>query len=88
MKAYLKALLDRASSASSMRFVLIFSYLFVVLITFIVWAVLSSTKQAIQDIPMGLITFAGIVLGYATGGKYLEKREETKQNGCKDEHRE
>ena len=88
MKEYLKSLLSNVNSASSMRFVLIFSYLFVILITFIVWAALSSIKEAIQDFPAGVITFAGIILAYATGGKYLEKREETKQGKAKDEHKE
>jgi len=78
---YLKSLIDRATSLSSVRFCLVFSFLFVTITPFSVWAFVCIWNRAISDLPGGIITFALGVLGIITTGKAAEKISEGKSNG-------
>lgn len=81
--SFLKELMDKAASLSSIRFCLIFSFLFVTITPFIVWAVVCVRNSKIEDLPAGIITFGLGVLGIITTGKVTEKINEVK-NDCKD----
>jgi len=78
---YLKSLIDRATSLSSVRFCLVFSFLFVTICPFAVWAFVCIANAKIEDLPAGVITFGLGVLGIITSGKVIEKVKETK-NDC------
>ena len=75
---YLKSLIDRATSLSSVRFCLVFSFLFVTMTPFVVWATVCIVNQKMEDLPAGVITFGLGVLGIITSGKVIEKVQENK----------
>jgi len=77
---YLKSLIDRATSLSSIRFCLVFSFLFVTITPFSVWAFVCIWNRAISDLPGGIITFSLGVLGIITTGKVTEKINEVKND--------
>ncbi len=77
---YLKSLINRNSPESTMRYVVIFVYLFVILIVFLTWTIISALLSKLQDIPPSVVTIVTTVLGIPTLFKYLEKTEETKQS--------
>jgi 1,4-dihydroxy-2-naphthoate octaprenyltransferase len=81
MLQFFKDLINRCNSMSTMRFIIIFTYLFVIIITFITWASISVAKTAMQDIPVGLLGLVSAVIAIVTTGGVFNKREETKQNG-------
>ena len=62
---------------NTMRGVLIFSYLFVIFVVFGVWAAICIHKGALQEMAI-MATLTTTIIGIVTGGKFLEKREETK----------
>ena len=75
---YLKSLIDRATSLSSVRFCLVFSFLFVTMTPFVVWATVCIVNAKMEDLPAGVITFGLGVLGIITSGKVIEKVQENK----------
>ncbi len=75
---YLKSLIDRATSLSSIRFCLVFSFLFVTMTPFVVWATVCIVNAKMEDLPAGVITFGLGVLGIITSGKVIEKVQENK----------
>ena len=75
-----KELIRRGSPESAMRWLIIFSYVFVIGVVITAWAVLSFVNSALQDIPSGLLALVSAVITIVTAGKWLEKREETKEN--------
>jgi hypothetical protein len=80
MIQFIKDLISKEKPESAMRFVVLFVYLFVILTVFIMWAVVSGMKQALQEFPAGLVTIIGLVLAIPSYFKSQEKKEETKQN--------
>ena len=79
---YLKSLIDKATSSSSIRFCLVFSFLFVTITPFVVWATVCIVNQKMEDLPAGVITFGLGVLGIITSGKVIEKVQEQKNVDC------
>ena len=79
---YLKSLIDRATSLSSVRFCLVFSFLFVTIMPFAVWASVCIVNAKMEDLPAGVITFGLGVLGIITSGKVIEKVQENKNVDC------
>ena len=75
---YLKSLIDKATSASSIRFCLVFSFLFVTMTPFGVWATVCIYNSKMEDLPAGVLTFGLGVLGIITSGKVIEKVQENK----------
>lgn len=71
-KGFFAKLFDQADPASSMRFAMVFSYLFVSTIPFIVWAAVCIMKQTVVDIPAGVVGLIVAVLGIATAGKVTQ----------------
>jgi len=79
--SFFNDLISRAKPLSSTRFCLVFSFLFVTILPFSVWAFVCIYNRAISDLPGGIITFALGVLGIITTGKATEKISEGKSNG-------
>lgn len=77
---FFKDLIDRKTSLSSVRFCLVFSFLFVTITPFAVWSFVCVWNRAITDIPAGVITFASLILGIITTGKVSESISEDKNN--------
>ncbi|MFA5158603.1 MAG: hypothetical protein WC451_05475 [Patescibacteria group bacterium] len=75
---YLIDLINKKSESSSIRFCLVFSFLFVTLTPFIVWGVVCIHNNKLEDLPAGIVTFGLGVLGIITTGKVFEKKEENK----------
>ena len=75
---FFKNLVDRSTSLSSVRFCLVFSFLFVTVTPFCVWAFVCIYNRSIIDIPSGVIAFSSLVLGIITTGKATEKIAENK----------
>jgi len=76
--SFFKSLIDKAASLSSVRFCLVFSFLFVTITPFVVWAIVCVRNSKIEDLPAGIITFGLGVLGIITTGKVKEKINEGK----------
>ena len=66
---------------SSLRWVYVWTYLFVVVVVFGVWAIVFYETRGQVDIPMGVAGLAGTIIAIVTGNKYLEKREEVRNVG-------
>jgi hypothetical protein len=81
---FFKDLIDRKSTLSSVRFCMVFSFLFVTITPFIVWASVCIYTWKIEDIPSGVITFASVILGIITTGKATEKISENNKPEKKD----
>ena len=62
---------------NTMRGVLIFSYIFVVVVVFGTWTILCFVRGELLEIAV-MATLATTIIGIVTGGKFFEKREETK----------
>lgn len=77
---YLIDLINKKSESSSIRFCLVFSFLFVTLTPFIVWGVVCIQTGKLEDLPAGIVTFGLGVLGIITTGKVFEKKEENKND--------
>jgi hypothetical protein len=45
-----------------------------------VWAFICIYNRALSDLPTGIITFSGLVLGIITSGKAAEKISEVNKN--------
>ncbi len=80
MIQFIKDLISKNQPESTMRYVVLFAYLFVILIVFITWSVISGVKSALQEFPAGVVTLVTLVLAIPTYFKSQEKKEETKQN--------
>jgi uncharacterized membrane protein YjfL (UPF0719 family) len=76
--SFFNDLISRAKPLSSTRFCLVFSFLFVTITPFSVWAFICICNRALSDLPTGIITFSGLVLGIITSGKAVEKISEGK----------
>jgi hypothetical protein len=50
----------------------------VTILPFSVWAFVCIYNRALSDLPTGIITFSGLVLGIITSGKAVEKISEGK----------
>jgi hypothetical protein len=78
--SFFNDLISRAKPLSSTRFCLVFSFLFVTITPFSVWAFICIYNRALSDLPTGIITFSGLVLGIITSGKAAEKISEVNKN--------
>ena len=78
--SFFNDLISRAKPLSSIRFCLVFSFLFVTITPFSVWAFVCIWNRALSDLPTGIITFSGLVLGIITSGKAVEKISEGKKD--------
>ena len=78
--SFFNDLISRAKPLSSTRFCLVFSFLFVTITPFSVWAFICIYNRALSDLPTGIITFSGLVLGIITSGKAVEKISEGKKD--------
>jgi hypothetical protein len=78
--SFFNDLISRAKPLSSTRFCLVFSFLFVTVTPFSVWAFICIYNRALSDLPTGIITFSGLVLGIITSGKAVEKISEGKKD--------
>ena len=65
---------------STLRWVYVWTYLFVVVVVFGAWAFMYCKTDAQADIPLGVAGLAGTIIAVVTGNKYLEKREEVRTN--------
>jgi len=79
MMGFFKDLIDRKTTLSSVRFCLVFSFLFVTVTPFIVWSFICIWNRSLFDIPAGVITFSSLVLGIITTGKATEKIADNKK---------
>ena len=61
---------------STLRWVYVWTYGFVVVVVFGVWAAVFWVTQGKADIPMGVAGLAGTIIAIISGNKYMEKREE------------
>jgi hypothetical protein len=75
-------LINKRTTSSSIRFCLIFSFLFVTVTPFLVWGAVCLMNSKIEDLPAGIITFSLGVLGIITTGKIFEKKEESKNGNA------
>jgi uncharacterized membrane protein YjfL (UPF0719 family) len=78
--SFFNDLISRAKPLSTTRFCLVFSFLFVTITPFSVWAFICIYNRALSDLPTGIITFSGLVLGIITSGKAIEKISEGKKD--------
>jgi hypothetical protein len=78
--SFFNDLISRAKPLSSTRFCLVFSFLFVTITPFSVWAFICIYNRALSDLPTGIITFSGLVLGIITSGKAVEKISEGRKD--------
>jgi uncharacterized membrane protein YjfL (UPF0719 family) len=78
--SFFNDLISRAKPLSTTRFCLVFSFLFVTITPFSVWAFICIYNRALSDLPTGIITFSGLVLGIITSGKAVEKISEGRKD--------
>ena len=68
---------------NTMRGVLVFSYIFVIVIVYLTWAIICFVKGALMEMAI-IAALSTTIIGIVTSGKFFEKREETKQQIQKD----
>ena len=76
----LRDLITRGKPESVMRWLILFSYVFAIGVVIFVWMIISFIKSELQDIPAGLFALVSAIISVVTAGKWLEKREETREN--------
>ena len=69
-----------ADGLSSLRWVYVWTYLFVVVVVFGAWAFMYCKTNAQADVPIGVAGLAGTIIAIVTGNKYFEKREELRKD--------
>ena len=69
---YLKDLVNANATASSMRFIFLLSYLFIVITVFYVWASISIVKCEMINIPVGVTYLVVGILALITTGKVVQ----------------
>ena len=67
---------DGPGSMSANRYVYIFGSTITIFFVVVVWAVLSVSKDAMQDIPLGVLGLVTMILGIGTAGKLIQKSQE------------
>jgi hypothetical protein len=80
---FLKDILSNSEGVlSSIRVVMIFSYVFAVFLPLSIWAIASLTSNPIKmaDFPSNLAWFMGTIVTVATSGKIVQLLEEKKPN--------
>jgi len=78
-----KNLVDKSSAESSMRWVFIFTFIFINVTVWITWFGLSLAKYELQSFPSSLVGMVNMTFLIITGGFALNKSEETKQGDKK-----
>lgn len=78
MTQFLKSLVTRGTGVSSMRWVFIWTYLVATVVPLGAWALVYVKSGGTGDVPSGVVTLVGLVVGAVTGGKVMQSREETK----------
>jgi len=78
--SFFNDLISRAKPLSSTRFCLVFSFLFVTITPFPVWAFVCIWNRNLSDIPAGVVTFSLGILGIIVSGKAFEKFSEVNKN--------
>ncbi|MDD5292577.1 MAG: hypothetical protein PHY46_05315 [Candidatus Omnitrophica bacterium] len=76
--SFLRDLLDKNNATSTMRFILLFAIVFVVLDVFGVWTYVSVCKTTLQAIDATVVSLVSALVAILITGKVLEKREEAK----------
>lgn len=78
---WIKELFSKESAMSSMRWVLVWTWAFVVVIVFGTWAAVcvSSKPVSLVDIPTGVVALVTLVLSIITGGKAYQSAQELKE---------
>ena len=76
----LRALITRGRPESVMRWLILFSYIFAIGVVIFVWMIISFIKSELQDVPAGLFALVSAIISVVTAGKWLEKREEIREN--------
>ena len=76
----LRDLITRGKPESVMRWLILFSYIFAIGVVIFVWMIISFIKSELQDIPAGLFALVSAIISVVTAGKWLEKREEIREN--------
>ena len=75
---FVEKLLTSRGGLSSMRWVFIWTYLYVVVLVFGVWAAVYVWTKGVADLPIVVAGLAGTIISVITGGKYLQSKEEAK----------
>lgn len=78
--SFLKDLLTKGKPESTMRFVLVFTVVFVVLDVFGVWTYVSIAKQVLQPIDATVVSLVSALIAIIVTGKWIEKKEEVKND--------
>lgn len=78
---WIRELFSRESTMSSMRWVLVWTWAFVIVVVFGVWALvcLLSKPMAIVDFPANVVLIVTSVLAIVTGGKAWQNVQERKE---------
>jgi hypothetical protein len=76
--SWIRELFSKESSMSSMRWVLIWTWLFVIVVTWSTWATLCIINRVMIDIPLGVAGLVSSVLLIVTGGKAWQQVTENK----------
>jgi hypothetical protein len=77
---FFKQIISKSSPESSMRFAMVFTYLFSVITVFSAWAYAYCTKGS--DLGPNIIMLTSGILAIVTGGKVVQQYNEGKE--CKD----
>lgn len=78
--SFFNDLLNKGKPESTMRFVLVFTVVFVILDVFGVWTYVSLCKQVLQPIDATVVSLVSALIAIIVTGKWLEKKEEVKND--------
>lgn len=78
--SFIKDLLTKGKPESTMRFILVFTVVFVILDVFGVWTYVSLCKQVLQPIDATVVSLVSALIAIIVTGKWLEKKEEVKND--------
>ena len=78
MMSFIRDLLSKGKPESAMRFILVFTVVFVIVDVFSVWTYVSILKQVLQPIDATVVSLVSALIAIIVTGKWLEKKEENK----------
>jgi hypothetical protein len=80
--SFFKQIISKSSPESSMRFAMVFTYLFSVITVFSAWAFSYCTKGS--DLGPNIIMLTSGILAIVTGGKVVQQYNEGQEKKVKD----
>lgn len=83
--SYFGRLVSKEDPASAMKWVFLFTFIFLNVVMWGTWFALCIYKQELLNVPEGLgLAYAG-ALAVVTGGKVIQSKIETQQGDCRRE---